>query len=47
MRLGLGTTAEAAQSRSSLATFRANLVTAEANLLQREAAAGPDDTAAS
>jgi outer membrane protein TolC len=38
MRLGLGTTAEAAQSRSSLATFRANLLTAEANLLQREAA---------
>ncbi|MBO0699657.1 MAG: TolC family protein, partial [Zavarzinella sp.] len=38
MRTGLGTTAEAAQSRSSLATFRANLITAEANLLEREAA---------
>ena len=37
-RSGLGTAADVAQARSSLATFRANLVTAEANLLQREAA---------
>jgi outer membrane protein TolC len=38
LRQGLGTAADAAQARSSLATFRASLVTAEATLLQREAA---------
>jgi outer membrane protein TolC len=38
LRQGLGTGGQAAQTRSSLATFRANLITAEANLLQREAA---------
>jgi outer membrane protein TolC len=38
LKAELATSGQAAQARSSLATFRANLVTAEANLLQREAA---------
>jgi outer membrane protein TolC len=38
LEAGLGTAAEVAQARASLASFRASLITAEANVLEREAA---------